>query len=81
MSEYAPGSFHFAERIMELNVQERRHETESSRLLGRSNARRESVQRFFCGALARFGNHLSAWGERLEERFSTEASAPARQSA
>jgi hypothetical protein len=81
MSQYAPGSFSFAERIMELNVQERRHEAESNRLLGRSKARRHAVRRFYCGALTRFGNHLSAWGEHLVERYSTESAAPVRQSA
>lgn len=81
MSQYAPGSFSFAERIMELNVQERHHEAEASRLLGRSKVRGQAVQRFCSGALVRFGNHLSAWGERLEERYSADAAAPVRQSA
>ena len=81
MSQYAPGSFSFAESIMEMNVQERRREADSSRLLSQSKAQRHAVQRFYCGALARLGNQLSAWGETLVERYSTEGTVPARQSA
>jgi hypothetical protein len=81
MSEYAPGSYHFAERIMELNVQERHREAEYNRLSSRSKARRPVVQRFYCAALASFGNHLSAWGEHLVERYSSEPATPVRQSA
>jgi hypothetical protein len=81
MSQYVPGSFSFAERIMEMNVQERRHEAGSGRLLGQPKAQRHAVQRFYCAALSRLGSQLSAWGETLVERYSTETSVPARQSA
>lgn len=81
MSEYAPGSYHLAERIMELNVQERHQEAEHNRLVSLSKARRHAVHRLYCAALASFGNHLSAWGEHLVERYSPESAAPVRQSA
>ena len=81
MSEYAPGSFQFAERIMDMNVEERRRGTESRRILGRSRTGRRAGHRFYFSALAKLGNRLSAWGERLEERYGTDGSAPVPQSA
>jgi len=44
-------------------------------------AGRESSQRFCCGALAWLGNHLVAWGQGLENRYSNVPSSPAPQSA
>lgn len=79
MSEYAPGTFQFAERIMDMNVAEARREAQ--RLRRRARADRASGQRLHFRALAWLGQRLTSWGVHLQERYSTEGSSPVPQSA
>jgi hypothetical protein len=67
MSEYAPGTFLFAEQIMDIKVQEARRYRRQSR------AGRATDQRFYFGALAWLGQRLTAWGEDLQERYNAPA--------
>ena len=81
MSEYAPGTFQFAERIMDMNVMEARRGAEAQRLQRRARAGRASGQRLHFRTLAWLGQRLTSWGVRLQERYSTEGSSPVPQSA
>jgi len=81
MSEYAPGTFQFAEQIMDMNVAEARRGAEAQRLHRRARADRASGQRLHFRALAWLGQRLTSWGVRLQERYSTEGSSPVPQSA
>lgn len=81
MSEYSPGTFQFAERIMDLSVQEAHRGAEAQRLQRQAKAGREGSLRLYSGAMAWLGHRLSTWGERLQERYSPEGSAPVAQSA
>ena len=77
MSEYPSGTFQFAERIMELNVEQAHRVRESIRLQRQVAAGQRSGQAWYRRALAWLGGHLISWGQRLQERYSTEH--PARQ--
>lgn len=78
MSEYPPGSFVFAERIMDMHVEEARHEVQAQRLRRQAGAVRPRSQRFYHAILAGLGQHLVAWGASLQESYSTGESTPAR---
>lgn len=73
---YPPGSFEFAERIMHAKVQEAQREAEAQRLQRQAGAVRARRDHFYCVALAQLGQRLSAWGERLQERYGAEGSTP-----
>ena len=81
MSEYAPGSYHLADNIRDAKVKDALRDARLQRLQHQAQAGRERRRRFYFGALAWLGNHLTAWGERLQERYSTDSSAPMPQSA
>jgi hypothetical protein len=66
---------------MELSVQEAHRWAETRQLQRQARAGRERVHRFYFHAMASLGHRLSAWGERLQERYSNESSAQATQSA
>ena len=76
MSEYPPGTFQFAERTMDLSVQEALRGARSRRLQREASTGRESSPRFYFGALVWLGQHLATWGERLQERYNAEESVP-----
>jgi hypothetical protein len=76
MSEYPPGSFVFAECIMDMHVEEARHEVQAQRLRRQVGAVRPRSQRFHRAVLAGLGQHLVAWGASLQESYSTEESTP-----
>jgi len=78
MSEYPPGSFVFAERIMDMHVEEARREVQTQRLRRQAGAARPRSQRFYGAVLAGLGQQLVAWGASLQEGYSTEESTPAR---
>lgn len=73
MSEFPPGSFEFADRIMNIKVEDARREVQANR---QAAALQAGSPPFYCATLARLGHHLAAWGARLQERYSTEDSAP-----
>ena len=73
MSEFPPGTFEFADRMMDMNVASARREAQGRRLAA---AARSHSQRFYCALLASLGQHLMAWGVNLYERYSTEGSTP-----
>jgi len=81
MSEYSPGVFHFADRIVDQTVRAAHREAESYRLLCKFKAECGRSRRFYFSALAWLGQRLTAWGQHLQERYSTEGSAPVPQSA
>jgi hypothetical protein len=81
MSEFAPGTFQFAERSMEQSVREAHQWAETRRLQGQARAGRERVHRFYFDAMSSLGCRLASWGERLQERYNSEGSAQATQSA
>lgn len=76
MSEHSPGSFHLAERTMDLAVEEALRDAKARRLAHEARAGRESRSRFYSRALVWLGQRLATWGERLQERYSAEGSAP-----
>jgi hypothetical protein len=81
MTDYVPGSYHFAERTMHKNVEDRVRAAESRRLWKQSRAQGRAGYRFYFRAMAGLGYRLTAWGERLEQRYSTDSSAPVPHSA
>ena len=81
MSEYAPGTWHMAERSMQLNVQQAQREVNRYRLQRQARMARGKGRRFYCTLLASVGGRLAVWGRRLQERYSQETSARLPQSA
>ena len=81
MSEYTPGTFQFAEQIMDMSVQDAYRQVRADRLGRRARAGRERCHRFYSGALASLGCRLTTWGEVLQERHGTEATPSVSQSA
>jgi hypothetical protein len=81
MSGYAPGTFQFAERIMDLKVEQAHHDASLRRLQRQVTAGQQGSLPFYCVVLARLGRHLTSWGERLQARYSTEGPASRPQSA
>jgi hypothetical protein len=81
MSDYSPGAFHFADRVVALNVKESHREAESYRLLCKVKGSCERNPRFYFGALAWLGHRLMTWGEYLQDRYSADGTAPVPQSA
>lgn len=77
MSEFAPGTFQFAERSMKQSVREAHQWAETRRLQRQAGVARGRVHRFFFDAMSALGHRLASWGERLQERFSTEGSTQA----
>ena len=73
MSEYPPGSFEFADCMMDMHVRSARREAQGRRLAA---AARSHSQGFHCALLASLGQHLMAWGADLYERYSAEGSTP-----
>jgi hypothetical protein len=73
MSEYSPGSFVFADRIMDMYVEGARREVKAQRL---ASAARPDSQPFHCAVLASLGQRLAAWGATLQQRYNTEESTP-----
>jgi hypothetical protein len=80
MSEYAPGTFQFAERIMDMKVEKARRETNARRLQSQAGAGRDPSPRFYGRALAWMGRRLANWGRQLQERYGSEGSRPMPQS-
>ena len=80
MSEYAPGSWQFAERIMDMNVEKAHLQAARHRQWRQAQGDHQQSRRFYFGALAWLGRHLAAWGQRLQARYSAEGSAPMPQS-
>jgi hypothetical protein len=72
MSTYPPGTFHFAERNMELSVRETLRQAESDRARRLARAGSPRRHRFYFHALAWLGNRLATWGQDLQERYSPE---------
>ncbi len=81
MSEYSSGSFQFAERIMNLKVEEALREANARNLQRQARAGRSASQPFYSGALAWLGHRMANWGEHLLERYSAEGSTSRPQSA
>jgi hypothetical protein len=81
MSEYSPGTFQFAERIMDMSVQDAHRQARAGRLGRQARAGREKGYRFYSGVLASLGCRLATWGESLQERYGVEGSASVSQSA
>lgn len=81
MSEYAPGTFQFAEQIVDMSVQDARRQVRAARLGRQARAGSEKGRRFYSGALAALGYRLTTWGEGLQERYGAEGSASVSQSA
>lgn len=73
MSEFPPGSFEFADCMMDMHVARARREAQGRRLAA---AARSRGQRFYCILLASLGQRLMAWGSNLYDRYSTEGAAP-----
>lgn len=73
MSQYSPGLFDLTERIMHQNVAEAHREADSQR---QAAAVHRGSHRLFCAVLTRVGQRLVAWGSHLQERYSTNGSAP-----
>ncbi len=80
MSEYAPGTLYNAERNMQMAVRDAHQWAETRRLQRQARGGRNGVQRFYFDALASLGTRLMSWGQRLQERYSSEGSAQAAQS-
>lgn len=72
MSEYAPGTWHMAERNMQLNVEQTRREVDRYRLQRQARMARGRGRRFYFTVLASVGRRLTIWGRRLQERYSHE---------
>jgi hypothetical protein len=81
MSEYAPGTFHFAEQIVDTSVQDARRQVRSARLGRQARAGGEKGRRFYSSALVALGCRLTTWGEGLQDRYGAEGSASVSQSA
>ena len=76
MSEFPPGSFEFAERIMHAKVQEAQREAEVQRLQRQAGVARARGDHFYGVGLGWLGQCLSAWGARLQERYAADGSTP-----
>jgi hypothetical protein len=81
MSEYSPGTFQFAERIMDMSVHDAHRQVQADRLGRRARVGHERRHRFYSGALASLGCRLTTWGEILQERHGTDGTASVSQSA
>ncbi len=81
MSEHPPGTYLFAERIMALNVQQAQGAAKRYRLQKLARLGQGQRWHFYTAALIWLGQHLAAWGRRLQERYGTEGSTPMAQSA
>lgn len=81
MSTYPPGTFHFAERTMELSVQEAMRQTDSDRVRRLARARGARQHRLYFDALAWLGHQLATWGQDLQERYGSEGRTTIHQSA
>ena len=81
MSEYAPGTFQFAERTMQLNVEESHRWAHGERMKRQARAGRVQKQPFYCSILVALGHRFSIWGAELQERYSSADSARMTQSA
>lgn len=81
MSEYSPGTFQFAEQIMDMSVQDAHHQARANRLGRRARAGRHKRHHFYSGALASLGCRLTTWGEVLQERHGADGTASVSQSA
>lgn len=75
---YPPGWFEFANQIVDMKVQEAQRDAEAQRLQRQAGAVRARRDHFYSVALAQLGQRLSAWGERLQERYRAEGSTPTR---
>lgn len=73
MSEFPPGTFEFGDRIMDIQVEQVRREVHTQQ---QAAAVQGDSRPFYSPALARLGHHLVDWGARLQERYSTQGSAP-----
>ncbi len=76
MSGFPPGSFEFADRLMDAKVEQARREVQARRLQRQAGAVEAPSQSFYSAALARLGQRLSAWGAHLQERYTTDSSTP-----
>jgi len=81
MSEYAPGTWHMAERTMQLNVQQARREADKHRLQREARMARGESRPFYSTALDSVGRRLVVWGRRLQERYGHEPAARLKTSA
>jgi hypothetical protein len=81
MSTYPPGTFKFAERNMELSVQETLRQAESDRIRRLARAGSPRPHRLYFHALAWLGSRLATWGQDLQERYGPEGKTSIRQSA
>jgi hypothetical protein len=57
---------------MKQSVREAHRRAETWRLQRQAGVARGRVHRLFCDAMSALGHRLASWGERLQERFSTE---------
>jgi hypothetical protein len=76
MSEFPLGTFDLADRMKDMHVKAAHREARGRRLQKQAAAGQPSGQRFYSAILAGLGQHLAAWGETLEERYSSEESRP-----
>jgi hypothetical protein len=81
MSEFSPGTFQFAEKSMKQSVREAHQWAEARRLQRQVRAGSGKLHRFYSDVMSSLGGRLASWGERLQERYSSEGSAQATQSA
>ena len=81
MSQYSPGTFQFAENIMDSSVKSARRRAEIARLGRKASLGRAKGQRFYSGALALLGQRLTFWGKSLQERHGAEGTTSVSQSA
>jgi hypothetical protein len=81
MSEYSPGTFQFAERIMDMNVQQAHRAARAEGLCRQARAGALSNRPVYCTALAWLGQRLAGWGKSLHERYGSEGPTSMPQSA
>ncbi len=75
MSEYSPGTFQFAERIMASRVDEAQRAAASRQLGRQARAQQDVGHGLASTALVWLGHRLATWGTRLQDKYG--ASSPA----
>jgi hypothetical protein len=66
---------------MDIALRDAHQWAENRRLRRQARAGRKQVHHFYFDAMSSLGCRLASWGERLQERYSSEGSAQAPQSA
>jgi hypothetical protein len=75
MGMFPPGAFQFPERIVEANIERIRRDRQSSHVDRHRATRPPRRPGWYRRALVWLGCQLAAWGDKLQEQFSSAGAA------